>query len=84
MCHATSSMIPRLSPQSYFELDSHDEDVARFRKTARHLIGTTNQLAASGDYIATHVLGISMLIGRFDQQIPGFRHVRASPLPTGR
>ncbi len=77
MYHATASMIPRLSPQSYYAPNSHDEDVERLQKSAWHLVGTTNQLAASGDYIATHVLGVPILIRRFDQQILGFRNVCA-------
>jgi len=70
-------MIPRLSPQSYYEPNAHDEDVARLRKSAWHLVGTTDQLASSGDYIATNVLGVPILIRRFDDQILGFRNVCA-------
>lgn len=46
MYHATLRLIPRLSPQSYDEPDTHDEDVARLRKSAWHLVGTTSQLAS--------------------------------------
>lgn len=77
MYQATSSMIPRLGPEAYYEPSSHEADVVRLRQSAWHLIGTTDQLAKSGDYIATQSLGIPILVRRFDDQILGFRNVCA-------
>jgi phenylpropionate dioxygenase-like ring-hydroxylating dioxygenase large terminal subunit len=77
MYQATTSTIPKLGPESYYDSQYHDQDVTRLRSSAWHLIGTTSQLASSGDYIACHVLGVPVVVRRFDEQLVAFRNVCA-------
>lgn len=77
MYQATTSTIPRLGPECYCDSQWHHQDVQRLRRSAWHLIGTTSQLASSGDHIACQVLGVPVIVRRFDEQLVAFRNVCA-------
>jgi len=70
-------MAPGLTPQRYGMPPWHDDDVKRLKQAAWHLIATTSQLARAGDYVAETILGIPVVVRRFEDQLIGFRNVCA-------
>jgi len=77
MYQAKTSTIAKLGPESYRDSRWHHQDVTRLKRSAWHLVGTTSQLASSGDYIACQVLGVPILVRRFDEQLVALRNVCA-------
>jgi choline monooxygenase len=70
-------MIPRLGPESYHLPNHHDQDVVCLKREGWHLVGLTSQLCAPGSYVACNVLGVPVVVRRFDDSLVAFRNVCA-------
>jgi len=77
MYHSQTTMAPCLMPEQYWQPQWHEDDVKRLKLAGWHLIATTSQLANSGDYVAETILGVPVVVRRFEDQLVGFRNVCA-------
>lgn len=74
---AQQTMKPLIPRSDYGSPEAHRRDMETLQRTSWQLVGLRSRVRDSGDYLATEVLGIPVLIRNFDGELRAFRNVCA-------
>ena len=67
MYHSPTSLRPALPPSAYSDPTWAEKEARNVLRPAWHPVATTDQLAATGDFITTTLLGVPVVVRRFGQ-----------------
>jgi phenylpropionate dioxygenase-like ring-hydroxylating dioxygenase large terminal subunit len=77
MYQSPTSFAPHLTPADYWQPAVFEREQAQVFHDSWRLVGTTNTLKKSGDYISAELFGVPLLVRNFEGSLVAFRNVCA-------